>query len=379
LKPLQPATVLQHAATVWIAWLQYRHKLAINNYLMSVLLRKPREKVGRRVFETPTPAMSRLMSSPSAHHHENENGQKEEAGHVFESRPNNIMGGRQSDSDPSHQYHYQHQINWQLFHNFLLQPMTPKTAEDRLRYAKQYASVLQGHNVSLLLQVAPNKRIEIMKALSALARYTGHQDIWQQIRRQHALQWSTDTEKIDAFTRFFDDSKDLDTMLRWLKEALQVLPPDYANFLLFCTLTGMRGSECVEAVRLLHSSSTSYYNPKQQVLQHYRFPDIFIRRTKAIYISIVNDEIIDIARKIDKTPTLNSLKMVLKHRHLSMQLKYCRKIYASWLHRCGISSDLIDMLQGRIGKNIFLKHYLTPSADYKAQVLEALEKLQRQL
>jgi hypothetical protein len=37
------------------------------------------------------------------------------------------------------------------------------------------------------------------------------------------------------------------------------------------------------------------------------------------------------------------------------------------------------MLQGRIGKNIFLKHYLTPSADYKAQVLEALGKLQQQL
>lgn len=71
--------------------------------------------------------------------------------------------------------------------------------------------------------------------------------------------------------------------------------------------------------------------------------------------------------------------MALKHRHLSMQLKYCRKIYASWLHRCGISSDLIDMLQGRIGKKIFLKHYLTPSADYKAQVLQALEQLQCQL
>lgn len=218
-----------------------------------------------------------------------------------------------------------------------------------------------------------------MKALSSLARYTGAQSDWLAIRQRYGLQWSTGTEKIDAFTRFFDDSKDLDTMMGWLKEALQVLPARYANFFLFCTLTGMRASEAVEAVRLLHSSSTSYYNPEKQVLQHYRFPDIFIRRTKAIYISIVNDEIIDIARKIDKTPTLNSLKMALKHRHLSMQLKYCRKIYASWLHRCGISSDLIDMLQGRIGKKIFLKHYLTPSADYKAQVLQALEQLQCQL
>jgi hypothetical protein len=37
------------------------------------------------------------------------------------------------------------------------------------------------------------------------------------------------------------------------------------------------------------------------------------------------------------------------------------------------------MLQGRIGKNIFLKHSLTPSSDYKRDVLKALEQLQRQL
>jgi intergrase/recombinase len=165
--------------------------------------------------------------------------------------------------------------------------------------------------------------------------------------------------------------------LRWLKEALQVLPSDYSNFFLFCTLTGMRASECVEAVKLLHSSSSTYYNPEQKVLQHYRFPDIFIRRTKAVYISVVDEEILAIAKSIKKIPTLNALKMISRHRSLSMQLKYCRKIYASWLHRCGESSDLIDMLQGRIGKNIFLKHYLIPSSDFKTRILKEVHQLRQ--
>jgi hypothetical protein len=273
-----------------------------------------------------------------------------------------------------------HIIDWQQFHQFLLQRMTPKTAEDRLRYAKHFSMVLQTCDATPLLQLSPNKRIHSMKALSALARYTGQQDNWQQIRRQHGLHWSTGTEKVDAFTRFFDDTKDLDTMLQWLREALQVLPSDYANFFLFCTLTGMRASECVEAVRLLSRDTSQYYNPDQQVLQHYRYPHLFIRRTKAIYISVVDDSTVEIARKIqNNTLTLNGLKMQIRHRKLSFRVKYCRKIYASYLHRCGISSDLIDMLHGRIGKNIFLKHYLTPSADYKAQVLQALEQLQCQL
>jgi intergrase/recombinase len=219
-----------------------------------------------------------------------------------------------------------------------------------------------------------------MKALSCLARYTGHVHAWRQIREQYQLSWSTGTEKLAAFERFFDDSKDLDVMIGWLREAIQVLPPNYANFYLFCTLTGLRSTECLEAVRLLNSECTpKYYNPEQMILQHYRFPDIFIRRTKAVYISIASEPIIDIAKSIKLTPTLNGLKMAIRHSCLRMQLKYCRKIYASWLHKCGISDSLIDMLQGRIGKNIFLRHYLTPSSDYKQNVLQALEQLRREL
>jgi hypothetical protein len=263
--------------------------------------------------------------------------------------------------------------------------MTAKTAEDRLRYAKKYANLLVvlDRTVSLetLLQLSPNKRIHIMKALSALARFTGRQDTWRQIRQQYGLQWSTGTEKLDAFTRFFDSSKDLDTMIGWLREALQVLPTNYANFYLFCTLTGLRASECVEAVRLLKSlnSSQQYYNPEQKVLQHYRFPALFIKRTKAVYISVVDNQLLEIAQKIGKAPTLIGLKKATMRTCTSMKLKYCRKIYASWLHNCGISDSLIDMLQGRIGKNIFVKHYLTPSSDYKQNVLQALMQLQRQL
>src|SRR3712207_72814 len=143
-----------------------------------------------------------------------------------------------------------------------------------------------------------------MKSLSCLAKFTGRAEQWRSIRQQYQLSWSTGTEKIDAFTRFFDDGKSLDVMIQWLKEAIQVLPSQHANLLLFCTLTGMRGSECVEAVRLLNCqpvdkslTNQQYYNAERQVLQHYLYPNMFIKRTKAIYISIVKDEIIRIAQR----------------------------------------------------------------------------------
>jgi hypothetical protein len=308
----------------------------------------------------------------------NNNDDRASGAHVFESRPSPVCVSLDTA------------IDWQQFYQFLLQRMTPNTAEDRLRYAKHYASVLHTGIPVGLLQLSPHKRIHAMKALSSLARFTGKQDAWLAIRQRYGLQWSTGTEKLDAFTRFFDSSKDLDTMIGWLSEAIRsTLPKPYANFLLFCTLTGLRASECVEAVRLINSTSQStgtsvnrasnYYNPEQNILQHYRFPELFIRRTKAVYISVMNDEILGIAQSIGKSPTLIGLKKAIKHRSLSMRLKYCRKIYASWLHKYGISDSLIDMLQGRIGKNIFLKHYLTPTRDFKDHILQALEQLQREL
>jgi hypothetical protein len=195
--------------------------------------------------------------------------------------------------------------------------MTANTASDRLRYSKQYGSVLfsndMNFHISGILQLPPNKRIHIMKSLSCLAKFTGYSNQWRELRQQYQLSWSTGTEKIDAFTRFFDSEKSLDMLLTWLKEALHVLPPKYSNLLLFSTLTGMRGSECVESVRLIKSVTTSnrYYNPERQILQHYLFPQLFIRRTKAIYISVVNDDIVRLCHNMVQTPTLQGLKKAI--------------------------------------------------------------------
>lgn len=55
---------------------------------------------------------------------------------------NNVGGAPEFESPPM--------LDWQQFKQYLLQRMTAKTAEDRLRYAKQYASVLLYKGVMLL-------------------------------------------------------------------------------------------------------------------------------------------------------------------------------------------------------------------------------------
>ena len=275
-------------------------------------------------------------------------------------------------------------IDWQQFHNFLLQRMNEKTAEDRLMYAKRCASILvDGSKAQSLLQLKPDKRIHCMKAISCLARYTGQYDRWHQLRQSYNLTWSTGTEKIDAFTRFLDSSKTLETMIEWLRQAMRALPKTYSDFFLFCTLTGLRCSEALASVKLIKNPETFkiYYSADQQMLQHFAFPDIFIRRTKAAYISLVNKEILGIVQNLpQQTPTYNGLKLICRRRSLSMRIKYCRKIYSSWLRQSGgIESEIIDMLSGRVGKNIFLRHYYTPSLNYRAKVLDSIQELHKAL
>lgn len=306
--------------------------------------------VGRARFELAAPAMSRLPE-------ENNN---------FD---NSMARWFESDID----------IDWQQFNQFLLQRMNENTAIDRMRYAKQFQYVLNDNgNASGLTQLKPDARIHAMKALSNLAKFTGY-DIWLQIRQRYNLNWSTGTEKLDAFTRFFDDNNSLDSMIGSLKEAIQMLPKSYSDFLIFSTLTGLRASETIESVRLICSSTNEYYDPESKCLEHFRFPQLFLRRTKAAYISIVDDEIIGIAKSIDKTPTYNGLKTARRRRNLSMQMKYCRKIYASYLRQSGIETEIIDLLQCRVPKSVFARHYFRPSADYKDRVLAALKTLRQKI
>jgi hypothetical protein len=255
---------------------------------------------------------------------------------------------------------------------------------DRLRYAQQFAETLRNGYAQSLLQLSLDKSIHAMKALSNLAKYTAQYDQWLQLRQRYNLEWSTDTEKLDFFQRFFDDNKTLDTMLQLLRQAMQQLPKAYSDMLLFSILTGLWASECANCIRLINDAESLkiYYNESHQCLEHFKFPNICIRGTKSAYISLVSKETNRLAQNRGKSPTFKCLKLVCKRSNClkSMQLKYGRKIFASYLRQIGkIESENVDLLQGRVPKSVFARLYFTPSLDYRNKVLDTLKQFQEQL
>lgn len=113
------------------------------------------------------------------------------------------------------------------------------------------------------------------------------------------------------------------------------------------------------------------------ILEHYKYPEYFIRRTKNAYISIITEPILNLAKEA-KPIGYNALRLRLKRKGLEMHMAYCRKIFATYLRTSGIEQETIDLLQGRIAKTVFARHYFRPDFS-SSRIVPVLESLREKL
>jgi intergrase/recombinase len=152
-------------------------------------------------------------------------------------------------------------------------------------------------------------------------------------------------------------------MVDWVKDTISKLPTKYGNILLFDTLTGLRPDEACKSIILLkEKGSEGYLNRDTMTLEHFRYPTIFIRRTKNVYISIMTDKCLGLVGQ-SANCGYNALRLGLKRNGLRMNMAFCRKIFATHL-RNGIEQETIDLLQGRIPGTVFSRHYFRPDFNY---------------
>ena len=255
-----------------------------------------------------------------------------------------------------------------------------------ISYAKRYHQVLETGDASALVALSSGAmRRHAMEAITVYAKYSGLYEEWCQIRKRYSLHWTNGDESLQAMQRFFDEGLSFDTMLQQIKNLIDKTPVWVGKIFRFAILTGLRSSEVLESVRLLNTARDSersyYYNPERQALEHFRFPEIFIRRTKKAFISFVTPEMLDIVKlSVYRKVTYNQIRLACRKSGInSMYMHYTRKIFASWLRHSGIQPEIIDLLQGRVSQSILTRHYLAPKPSFKEEVLQALEKLQRQL
>lgn len=210
-----------------------------------------------------------------------------------------------------------------------------------------------------------------MSSLSALSAFTGTKDRWRQIISRYGLRWRANgVNGLDHITQLISTDNFSD-MVNEIRRGLQVVPRQFSNFLLFGCQTGLRPSESIWACNMLRDNGHDYLNPDLQVLEHYKHPKLFLRGKKNAYISIVDSELV---RTAHDTTDVNyrELQQEYNNRGLEFNARYGRKIFATWARKI-VSSEIVDILEGRTPSTIFARHYFKP--DFRAEITKVREAL----
>ncbi len=255
-------------------------------------------------------------------------------------------------------------INEQLIDEFkdylIKQKQSPHTIRNKIQYVKRFSYILQEGRAEDLLSVSPETRQHAMKSLASLSKYMGIYDRWHGIIRKYQLKWPK-KEGLSVFDEIFNNSEEsYSSMLEWIKTAMQKLPGSFGNLILFNTLTGLRPDEGYQAMNLIITNASNYVDEKRMLLMHYKFPNIFLRVSKKAYVSIINEDILQVAVGAEPITNYRILRNKFVEFSMPMNMYYCRKVFATYLRNRGIESEIIDLLQGRTPSSIFVNHYYRP-------------------
>ena len=271
-------------------------------------------------------------------------------------------------------------INWKDFEKWLQNRLNKAYAAKVRSYAKKYCYILCEPSKASVLSGYPKAKCRnIMAALANLAKFLGMYKDWKEIVSQAGLHWQK-TSHLEVFVNMLNT--DIGEVRSWLMDAVQKLPEKYSAVLVFAAATGLRPEEAFKSVRLISELAEagkleSYLNSKLNMLEHFRFPNLFLRGNKNAYISFVPERILKLVLTVKPRVSSNGLREALQKKGLKVRIKDLRKLFATTVRDAGVPEEVVDLLQGRIPQSVFLRHYYKPELlrDVRERVLKAVEAI----
>jgi len=225
------------------------------------------------------------------------------------------------------------------------------------------------------------KRNHVIKSLIALSKFLGIYRDFKQRLMDHGIKLSVQ-DSFASFLRIL--TVNVDEILDWYRSACEVLKEHERLYFKFMLLTGLRRTEGIIAFNRiieLHKANKleDYYDYTLNCLMHFKYPKDFIRRTKNCYISFIPESLVNkIANS--KPVSQSTIRKRLRKNNLRCEINKLRDFYGTYLLKHGILEQEINLLQGRIPKSIFIKHYWSPNLkDLRTRIFEALKQLEQQL
>jgi intergrase/recombinase len=268
-------------------------------------------------------------------------------------------------------------INWNDFKAWIFKKYAKSHAPTIYCYAKKYAFMLNG-NFRDLETFSGSKRNTVLKALIALSKFLGVYEDFKATLSSYGVKFAR-TDSLNAFLRIMNNNSN--DLLDWYSKAYAVVRDNEKLFLRFALISGLRKSEAINSFNLIISLAKendlkSYFNEDLSCLEHFRFKQLFLRGKKNAYITFIPKEIvIEIANS--EPITYEAIRKRLLKNGLKLRINELRDYFATFMVKHGLIREEVDLLQGRIPPNLFVRSYWSPNfKELRERVFKALEKLE---
>ena len=145
--------------------------------------------------------------------------------------------------------------------------------------------------------------------------------------------------------------------------------------------SGLRTSEAINSFNLIieltrENKLSEYYDSELTVLCHFKYPKLFIRRTKNCYITFTQPEFLyEIAQS--EQVSYSMMRKRIERKKMKLRFNELRDYFGTYLLNHGILEAEINLCQGRIPVDIFIRHYWSPKLkELGNRVFEALETIE---
>ncbi len=229
-----------------------------------------------------------------------------------------------------------------------------------------------------ILSFPDSKQRKALVAMVALSKYLGCYEEYKIKAKSYGIKWVNNDNAFNGFMNIF--SHQHETLPSYIKQVMPLLRDNERLFLKFLALTGLRKNEGLTAFNLVIDLNSKgklgeYYNSELQVLEHFRFKQLFLRQTKNAYISFISaDFIAQICHS--QHVSYCAFDNRIKRHKIRIRVKELRSFNNTFLRKNGLLSELVDILSGRVPQSVFCRHYLAEDMkNLSSQVLTIQTKL----
>jgi len=274
-------------------------------------------------------------------------------------------------------------IDFEMFKEWLYSNFREFTAKMRYFYAIKYYKYLLNGNLAEIRTFSNGKKEHTLKALSLLSKWLGCHEYFKALVKNYGIKLSKRNNDDIIISRLCRNTN-AEEIYQWIRETKKKIP-ELSDFLELMAITGLRLIEAIDCNNLVVKLSkeqrlSEYYNEKTEILEHYRFKELFIRNSKKVFISFVPKDLVQ--RIAEKGSIYDYERLTRKVEYWVGKRRFSdiRELHATILTKY-LTQPEIDFLQGRVSANVFMRNYFNPSLinDLKQRVFKGIAEIMQKI